>query len=69
MGKRYVLHSDMCGCERCAIQAERDNPQPVYDEIEDEDVLECGCHFTCTCDYDMPDEDFEGWTIVDGPAW
>lgn len=37
MGKRYVAHSDMCGCRRCALQWEKENPQPVYDEIDDPD--------------------------------
>lgn len=43
MGKRYVQHSDMCGCERCAAQWETENPQPVFDAIEDPDYLDCGC--------------------------
>lgn len=61
MGKRYISHSDMCGCSRCAIQAEREYPQIVYDEIEDENVLDCGCdaYRGCTCEYDCPEEDDE----------
>lgn len=53
MGKRYKKHSDMCGCSRCAVQAERENPQPVYDEIEDDDILDCGCSVwsNCNCEY------------------
>ncbi len=35
MGKRYNPHSDLCGCERCAVQAEKENPQQVFDEIDD----------------------------------
>lgn len=56
MGKRYKQHSDLCGCERCAVQAERENPQPVYDEIEDPEVMDCGCSVWsgCRC-YDYPD--------------
>ena len=51
MGKRYVQHADMCGCERCARQYECDNPRPVYDEIEDPNVLDCGCNAWrgCNC--------------------
>ena len=55
MGKVYVPHSDMCGCERCARQYEREHPQPVYDVVDDPDVLDCGCSAWrgCTCwDYD-----------------
>jgi len=43
MGKVYVPHSDMCGCERCAIQADKEYPSQVYDVVEDPDVLDCGC--------------------------
>jgi len=58
MGKRYSQHSDMCGCERCSLQYESDNPRPVYDVVDDPDVLDCGCdaYYGCTCwdedDYD-----------------
>jgi hypothetical protein len=55
MGKRYEEHSDMCGCERCARQADRENPRPVYDVIEDEDVLDCGCSAFRGCDCDQWD--------------
>lgn len=60
MGKRYVQHSDLCGCERCAVQAERENPQPVFDVIEDPEVMDCGCDAWrgCTC-YDYPDWDWD----------
>lgn len=53
MGKRYIPHSDMCGCERCAIQADRENPQQVFDCVEDPDILDCGCEASlgCNCDY------------------
>lgn len=59
MGKRYIQHSDLCGCERCAIEAERDNPQPVFDEIEDPDILNCGCdaYDGCRCEYDGYDDE------------
>ena len=48
MGKRYVQHSDMCGCERCALQWDRENPGPVFDAIEDPNV--CG-----DCGWDLED--------------
>lgn len=59
MGKRYVQHSDMCGCERCAKQWECENPRPVFDEIDDPDVLDCGCDAWrgCTCWDWVDDED------------
>lgn len=51
MGKRYVQHSDLCGCERCALQYEREHPQPVFDVVDDPDTLDCGCsaHTGCNC--------------------
>lgn len=54
MGKRFIQHSDMCGCERCAIQAEMDEPRPVFDEIEDPEIMDCGCSVWqgCNCGYD-----------------
>jgi hypothetical protein len=61
MGKRYVQHSDLCGCERCARQWERENPQPVFDEVEDPNVLDCGCDALrgCDCGYwDDPGDDY-----------
>lgn len=61
MGKRYVQHSDLCGCERCAIQADRDYPQPVFDVVEDPDVLDCGCDAWRGCDcayWDDPGDDY-----------
>ncbi len=44
MGKRYIQHDDMCGCERCAKQWDReDGPSPVFDTIEDPNVCDhCG---------------------------
>lgn len=50
MGRRYVQHSDMCGCERCAAEWEHENPSPVYDVVEDPDVLDCGCDAWRGCD-------------------
>lgn len=50
MGKRYVQHSDMCGCERCAAQADREYPRPVYDVVEDPEILDCGCSVWRGCD-------------------
>lgn len=60
MGKRYVQHSDLCGCERCAIQADREHPSPVFDEIEDPNVCNgCGGEGgRCYC-WDDPGDDFE----------
>ena len=50
MGKRFVQHSDMCGCERCAVQWDREFPQPVFDAVEDPNILECGCEVGyCRC--------------------
>lgn len=43
IGKRYIEHSDMCGCERCARQWDRENPGRVFDVIEDPNVCSyCG---------------------------
>ncbi len=50
MGKRYIHHPDMCGCERCALQWDRAYPQPVFDEIDDPDTLDCGCSAWLGCD-------------------
>lgn len=50
MGKRWVQHSDMCGCERCAAQADREIPSPVFDQIEDPEVMDCGCDVYRGCD-------------------
>ena len=50
MGKRYIQHSDLCGCERCAIQADRENPQPVFDAVDDPSVMDCGCDVNRGCD-------------------
>lgn len=35
MGKKYIPHSDMCGCSRCAAQGDTENPQQVFDIVED----------------------------------
>lgn len=59
MGKRYEQHSDLCGCDRCALQWESENPRPVYDVVEDPDYLDCGCHASrCDC-IDFDDGDYE----------
>jgi len=50
MGKRYVRHSDLCGCERCAIQWDSEYPQPVFDLADDPDILDCGCDAYRGCD-------------------
>lgn len=50
MGKNYRQHSDMCGCERCALQADRENPASVFDEYEDSEIMDCGCNVWRGCD-------------------
>lgn len=50
MGKRYVQHSDMCGCERCAASWDSERPYPVYDAVEDPDIMDCGCDRFYGCD-------------------
>lgn len=50
MGKRYVEHSDMCGCERCAKAWECEVPYKVWDTVEDPDILDCGCEAWRGCD-------------------
>jgi hypothetical protein len=57
MGK----HSDMCGCERCALQWGGENPGPVYDCVEDPDVLDCGCDAWRGCDCDNYAYDGGDW--------
>lgn len=57
MGKSYVQHSDMCGCERCAIQADNDNPRPVFDAVDDPEIMDCGCSYWRGCDCAMWDGD------------
>lgn len=60
MGIRYIEHSDMCGCERCALQWERETPGKVFDKVEDPSVLNCGCdagHCNCWDDYGWDDDD------------
>lgn len=51
MGKRYIEHDSMCGCERCAKQWEREQPTPVYDCVEDPEIMDCGCSVwgNCNC--------------------
>ncbi len=58
MGKIAVPHSDLCGCERCAAQWDREVSGKVYDMVEDPDTLDCGCSaiYGCTC-WDDPYED------------
>jgi hypothetical protein len=59
MGKRYVPHSDLCGCERCAVQWDSENPQQVFDAIEDPNFLNCGCNKYDGCNCAEWDEEFE----------
>lgn len=49
MGIRYEQHSDMCGCERCALAYEAEIPRPVYDEVEDPEIMDCGCSVWSYC--------------------
>lgn len=59
MGKRYVAHSDTCGCVRCAKQWDSDYPQVVYDTIEDPMYREDGTHIDePPLDWDDDDDDF-----------
>lgn len=57
MGIEYIRHSDMCGCERCAAQWDSENPMPVYDKVDNPDILDCGCdaYYGCECAYDTED--------------
>lgn len=61
MGKRYIEHSDICGCERCAAEGDREHPGRVFDCVEDPNVLDCGCEGWRGCDCnnydDYDDED------------
>ena len=59
MGIHWEQHSDLCGCERCAIQWQTEHPQPVWDKVDDPDYLDCGCYADrCDCyDYDEGDDD------------
>lgn len=51
MGKRYISHDSMCGCERCARSADSELPGPVFEIVFDPDYLDCGCHASrCDCD-------------------
>ena len=50
IGKRYVAHSALCGCDRCAAQWGRENPSQVWSCVGDPDVLECGCDLWIGCD-------------------
>ena len=63
MGKRWEQHSDLCGCERCAIKADRGDESPTWDAVEDPDILDCGCDAWRGCDcclYDpIEDSDYE----------
>lgn len=49
MGKSYIQHSDLCGCERCARSADGSGA-PVFDVVDDPDIRECGCSVFVSCD-------------------
>lgn len=56
MGKKFVQHEDMCGCERCAAAWDSENPRPVFDMVEDPNTLDCGCSAWSGCNcYDYED--------------
>jgi hypothetical protein len=66
MGKRYVQHSDLCGCERCAREWDRENPRPVFDEVEDPSICDgCGAdrHY-CRC-WEYPPDDYDDYEDVE----
>jgi len=58
MGFRYEPHSDLCGCDRCAMQADKEHPAQVFDKIEDPEIMDCGCsvYKGCSCDQWYNDE-------------
>lgn len=58
MGKKFIEHSGMCGCERCAVQWDREHPSPVFDIVDDPDTLDCGCSAwgDCRC-YEFEDDE------------
>jgi hypothetical protein len=67
MGKRYVQHDAMCGCERCAREWERENPGPVFDAVEDPSYCD-GCDEPreyCRC-WDDPGDDYDEAPEDDG---
>ena len=44
--------------ERCARQWDTENPGPIFDEVEDASVLDCGCDAWRGCDcYDYDGDD------------
>lgn len=59
MGKRWEPHSDMCGCERCAVAWESEQPWQVFDCVEDPEILDCGCSVwsSCNCYDDLGDDE------------
>lgn len=66
MGKRYIQHSDTCGCERCARVMDLDDSgngrAQVWDCVEDPDILDCGCDAWRGCDcynYDDCGDDYD----------
>lgn len=66
MGKRWVRHPDRCGCERCAVAWESENPQPVFDEVEGPDIMDCGCdrYYGCDCARPAPSIPFRGAAVA-----
>ncbi len=50
MGVEYIPHSDMCGCERCAAQADSEYPAQVFDRRENPEIMDCGCSVWSGCD-------------------
>ena len=54
MGRQWIPHSDLCGCEQCAAQADSENPRQVFDVVPSDDHYLCGCSIAdgCECDWD-----------------
>lgn len=58
MGRAFQYHSELCGCERCAKEWDKEHPRRVYDIVDDPNVLDCGCSAIagCNCwEFDHPD--------------
>ncbi|UTC29988.1 hypothetical protein STASHLEY_00540 [Brevundimonas phage vB_BpoS-StAshley] len=50
MGKKYIEHSDLCGCNTCAIKADNGDESKTFTVEEDPDYLDCGCSVWSNCD-------------------
>lgn len=56
---RYIEHSDMCGCERCALKFEAGIKTLTFDVVDDDNYKDCGCPIDshCSCDDDFLEDD------------